>query len=127
MPVLCFITCITSFSKQCTEEHILFLIHIISCFFLYEGVTKRFQTGCQEQELQMVQLCATRCNCITILGVSIVSFAIITLCVAYQRVFIVISIYFVMTQFENFWIHPCVLTHVLLIYYVMLKKTLYPF
>jgi hypothetical protein len=33
-----------------------------------------------------------------------VSFAAITLCVASQRVFIVI--YFVMTQSGNFWIHP---------------------
>jgi hypothetical protein len=34
-----------------------------------------------------------------------VSFASITLCVASQRVFIVV-IYFVMTQSGNFWIHP---------------------
>jgi hypothetical protein len=34
-----------------------------------------------------------------------VSFAVITFCVASQRVFIVI--YFVMTQPRNFWIHPC--------------------
>jgi hypothetical protein len=34
---------------------------------LYEDVTKSFQTACMEQELQMVQLSATRCSCITIL------------------------------------------------------------
>jgi len=34
-----------------------------------------------------------------------VSFAAITLCVASQRVFIVVSVYFVMTQSGNFWIH----------------------
>jgi hypothetical protein len=34
-----------------------------------------------------------------------VSFAAITLCVASQRVFIVV-VYFVMTQSGNFWIHP---------------------
>jgi hypothetical protein len=34
-----------------------------------------------------------------------VSFATITLCVASQ-VFIVVSIYFVMTQSGNVWIHP---------------------
>jgi hypothetical protein len=34
-----------------------------------------------------------------------VSFAAITLCVASQRVFIVV-VYFVMTQFGNFWIYP---------------------
>jgi hypothetical protein len=35
-----------------------------------------------------------------------VSFAAITLCVASQRLFIVVSVYFVMTQSGNFWIHP---------------------
>jgi hypothetical protein len=35
-----------------------------------------------------------------------VSFASITLCVTSQRVFIVVSVYFVMTQSGNFWIHP---------------------
>jgi hypothetical protein len=43
----------------------------------------------------MVQLSATRCSCIAILRVSLVSFAAITLCVASQRVFIVIVVYFV--------------------------------
>jgi len=47
-----------------------------------------------ERELQMVQFSATRCNCIAILWVSLVNFAAITLCVASQRVFIVV-IYFV--------------------------------
>jgi hypothetical protein len=47
----------------------------------------------------MVQLSATRCSCIAILLVSLVSFVAITLCVASQRVFIVIVVavvYFVM-------------------------------
>jgi hypothetical protein len=35
-----------------------------------------------------------------------VSSAAITLCVASQRVFIVVSVYFVMIQSGNFWIHP---------------------
>jgi hypothetical protein len=43
----------------------------------------------------MVQLSATRCSCIAILWVSLVSFAAITLCVASQRVFIVVAVYFV--------------------------------
>jgi hypothetical protein len=43
----------------------------------------------------MVQLSATRCSCIAILRVSVVSFAAITLCVASQRMFIVVSVYFV--------------------------------
>jgi hypothetical protein len=40
-----------------------------------------------ERELQMVQLSATKYSCITILWVSLVSFAAITLCVAFQLVF----------------------------------------
>jgi hypothetical protein len=42
----------------------------------------------------MVQLSATRCSCIAVLWVSLVSFIAITLCVASQRVFIVV-VYFV--------------------------------
>jgi hypothetical protein len=72
---------------------------------LYGSVAKSFLTGHPERELQMVQLCATRCSCIAILSVSLVSFVAITLCVASQRVFIV-TVYFVMTQSGNFWIHP---------------------
>jgi hypothetical protein len=34
---------------------------------VYEGVSKSFWTGRLERELQMVQLSATRCNCIGIL------------------------------------------------------------
>jgi hypothetical protein len=44
----------------------------------------------------MVQLSATRCRCIAILWVSLVSFSAITLYVASQRVFIVVSEYFVL-------------------------------
>jgi len=33
----------------------------------YDGVSRSFWTGCLEQELQMVQLSATRCSCVTIL------------------------------------------------------------
>jgi hypothetical protein len=39
-----------------------------------------------------------------------VSFAAITLHVASQRVFIVVSIYFVMTQSGDFWILPRIVT-----------------
>jgi hypothetical protein len=50
----------------------------------------------------MVQLSATRCNCIAVLCVSLVSFAAITLCIAPQRVFIIIIviiiIYFVIAS-----------------------------
>jgi hypothetical protein len=49
------------------------------------GVSKSFRTGRLERELQMLQLSATRCSCIAILWVSLVSFAAITLCVTSQR------------------------------------------
>jgi hypothetical protein len=42
---------------------------------LYEGISKSFRTGQLERELQIVQLFATKCNCIAILWVSLVSFA----------------------------------------------------
>jgi hypothetical protein len=58
----------------------------------------------------MVQLSATRCICIAVLWVSLVSFAAISLCVASQRVFIASVVYFVMTQSGNFWIHPRITT-----------------
>jgi hypothetical protein len=44
----------------------------------------------------MLQLSATRCSCVAILRVSVVSFVAITLCVASQRVFLVVVVYFVM-------------------------------
>jgi hypothetical protein len=65
-----------------------------------------FRTGRLERELQMVKLSATAYGCITILWVSLVSFAAITPYVASQRLFIVGSVYFVTTQSGNFWIHP---------------------
>jgi hypothetical protein len=40
----------------------------------------------------MVQLSATRCSCMAVLWVSLVSFAAITLCVASHRVFVVVSV-----------------------------------
>jgi hypothetical protein len=61
----------------------------------YDGVSKSLWTTCLEQELQMVQLSATRWSFTAILWVSLVSFATITLYVASQQVFIVVSIYFV--------------------------------
>jgi hypothetical protein len=76
---------------------------------MYEGVSKSFRTGRLELELQMIQLSATSCSCIYILWVSLVSFAAITLCVASERVFIFVSVYFAMTQSGNFWIHPRIL------------------
>jgi hypothetical protein len=64
---------------------------------LYECVSKSFRTGSPERELQMVQLFATKCSCIAILLVSLVSFAAIILCAASQRVIPRVGLYFVMT------------------------------
>jgi hypothetical protein len=58
----------------------------------YEGVSKSFRTDRLERELQMVQLSATRCSCIAIWWVILVSFAAITLCVASQQVFVVVVV-----------------------------------
>jgi hypothetical protein len=54
----------------------------------------------------MVQLSATRCSCIAILWFSLVNFAVVTLCVASQQVFIVVTVYFVIDSVRKFWIHP---------------------
>jgi len=59
-----------------------------------EGISKSFRTVRLELELQMVQLCATRCSCIAILWDSLVSIATITHVIS-QRVFVVVSLYFV--------------------------------
>jgi hypothetical protein len=67
----------------------------------YEDVSKSFRTGRLEQELQMVQLSATKCSCIAILCISLASFAAITICVASQRVFIVVSVYFVIDSIRK--------------------------
>jgi hypothetical protein len=66
-----------------------------SATITYDSVSKSFRTDRLERELQMVQLSATRSSCIAILWVCLVSFAAITLCVASQRVFIVVCVYFV--------------------------------
>jgi hypothetical protein len=68
-------------------------LHWRTSFYTHDGVSKSFRTGCLKRELQMVQLSATRCSCNAILWVSLVSFVATTLCVASQRVFIVV--YFV--------------------------------
>jgi hypothetical protein len=78
----------------------------------YEGVSKSFRTGRLGPELQMIQLSAIRCRCIAILWVSLVSFAAITLCVASQRVFVVVVVISLSTQSGNFWIHPRIIWRV---------------
>jgi hypothetical protein len=59
------------------------------------GVSKSLRTGRPERELQMVQLSATRYSYIAILWVSLVSSNAVTLCVASQRVLIVLSVHLV--------------------------------
>jgi hypothetical protein len=74
---------------------------------MYESVTESFQTGHLEQELQKVQLSATRRSCITNLWVSLMSFATIALCVASQRVFIAVSIHFIINSVQKLLDTPC--------------------
>jgi hypothetical protein len=90
---------------------------------MYKGVSKSFRTGLLERELQMEQLSATKCSCIAILLVSLVSFVTITLCVTSQRVIPKVSVYFVMTQSGNFWIHP----HIYVTTYLMNKHYKYEY
>jgi hypothetical protein len=61
----------------------------------YEGVSNSFRTGRLERQQQVVQLSATICSCIATLRVSLVSFAVLTFCVASQRVTTKVSVYFV--------------------------------
>jgi len=74
-----------------------FTVHLrdLNCTNMYEDVSKGFRTGRLERELQIVQLSATRCSCIAIFSVSLVSFATITLCVTSQRVIPKVRVYFV--------------------------------
>jgi hypothetical protein len=54
----------------------------------------------------MVQLSATRCSCVAILWVSLVSFATITLCVASRRVVLKVSVYFVTDSVRKLLVTP---------------------
>jgi hypothetical protein len=62
--------------------------------------------------MQMVQLSATRCSCIATLWDSIVIFVAITLCVASQRVFIVVNVYFVINSVRKLLDTPSSLTRI---------------
>jgi hypothetical protein len=73
-----------------------------TCHSLRECIQK-FPDWPPAARTAMAQLSATRCSCIAILWVSLVSFAAITHSVASQRVYIVISL---STQSGNLWIHP---------------------
>jgi hypothetical protein len=63
---------------------------LLSCDAVYKSVSRSFRTGSLKREMQMIQLSTNRCSYIAVLWVSLVSFAFITLCVASQRVFIVV-------------------------------------
>jgi hypothetical protein len=91
----------------------------------YKGVSKSLWTGHLGQELQMVQLSATRCSSIAIMWISLVSFSAITLCVASQQVFIVVIS--LSTQSGNFWIHPCMhmLQHFLTLFQLLFQLSHY--
>jgi hypothetical protein len=71
--------------------------------YTYENVSRSFRIGRLERELQMEKLSATRCSCIAIFWVSLVSFAAITLCVASEWAIPKVSLY-LSTQSGNFWI-----------------------
>jgi hypothetical protein len=78
------------------------------CQDLYESVSKSFRTGHLERELQMVQLSAIRYSCITILWVSLVSFAAITFCVSSRRMFVVVLLFHYRLSPETFvYTHVC--------------------
>jgi hypothetical protein len=78
----------------------------------HEGVSKCFWTGCLVWKLQMVQLFATRYSCIAVLWISPTSSATITLYVASQWVFIVVSIYFVIDSVKKLLDTPSYITTV---------------
>jgi len=54
----------------------------------------------------MIQLSTPSCSCIAILWVSLVSFADITICIGSQRVFIVVSIYFIIDAVRKLLVTP---------------------
>jgi hypothetical protein len=64
-------------------------------FVTHEGVSTSFRTGRLERELQMLQLSATRCSCVTILWVSLVSFATLTFVLLLNMCLLLLLCYFV--------------------------------
>jgi len=80
---------------------ILYLTTMFQLPTLPEGVPRSFRTGRLERELQMLQLSDAWCSCIVILWVNLASLAAMTLCVASQRVFIVVSLCFVIDSIRK--------------------------
>jgi hypothetical protein len=79
---------------------------ILIIHFHIWGCIQRFRTGLLERELPMVLLSATRCSCIAVVWVSLVSFVAITLCVASQRVSVALSVYFVIDSVRELLVTP---------------------
>jgi hypothetical protein len=85
--------------KICCEKKF-FSVHFISHFRVsintYQAISKFPNWPPGVRTANGTAFCSdTRCNCIAILSVSLVSFAAVTLCVASQGVFIVVSVYFI--------------------------------
>jgi hypothetical protein len=81
--------------RHCPPILWIFQTRTMLYYLVYEGVSKSFRTGRLKPELQLVKLSATRCSCIAILWVSLVSSTATTLCVASQRVIQKLSVYFI--------------------------------
>jgi hypothetical protein len=81
-------------------------VYLMKQHFMYEGVSKSFRIGHLERELQIVQLSATRCSCIAILWVSLVSFAVITFVLLLNEFLLMSVCISLSTQSGNFWLHP---------------------
>jgi hypothetical protein len=81
-----------------TLLQLLFIFSKVHALMLHEGVSESFRTGRLYWELQMVHLSATRCSCVAILWVRLVRFAAITLCVTFEWVFVIVSIYFIINS-----------------------------
>jgi hypothetical protein len=100
-------------TKQCNSVNI--LIYVMRTFvpkkYTYKGVSKSFRTDRLQRELQMLQPSATKCSCIAIFWVSIVSFAAITFLLLLNECLFLLLFISLSTQSGNFWIHPCVYWH----------------
>jgi hypothetical protein len=98
-------------SHRFSTKDILYIHLFHACYI--RGCIQKFTDwpGRLEWELQMVQLSATRCSCIAILWVSLVSFAAITLYVASERVITKVSVYFVIDSVRKLLGTPSYMSH----------------
>jgi len=83
---------------KCVQFAVYILSKCVLCNFSYlfalrvhiRGRIQKFPNRLPGAEPQMREFSATRCSCIVILWISLVNFAVIILCVTYQRVFFVV-------------------------------------